>query len=55
MVKSCFSQLVEHYKASGRKPVNFFKFVIDPDHYGNTVENIFHVSFLVKENKVTGE
>ena len=52
MVKSCITQLVAHYRANGKKAVNYFKFVIDPNNFGDTVENIFHVSFLVKEKKV---
>ncbi|ORX38058.1 Nse4 C-terminal-domain-containing protein [Kockovaella imperatae] len=31
--------------------VNFFKLVIDPDDFGQSVENCFYLSFLIKEGK----
>lgn len=32
---------------------DYFQFVINPHDYGQTIENIFYVAFLVKENRVT--
>ncbi len=53
LVQSALKQLVKRYKEGGRRePVCYFSFVIDPDSFGRTVENVFHVSFLVKEGKV---
>eukprot|EP00095_Tigriopus_kingsejongensis_P004954 maker-scaffold96_size378025-snap-gene-0.19 protein:Tk04954 transcript:maker-scaffold96_size378025-snap-gene-0.19-mRNA-1 annotation:"non-structural maintenance of chromosomes element 4 homolog a-like" len=52
MVQGALQALVHQYKATGKKPVEYFRFVIDPDSFGATVENIFHTSFLVKENRV---
>jgi hypothetical protein len=31
--------------------INFFKLVINPDDYGQTVENMFYVSFILKDGK----
>ena len=51
LVRSTLCQLHAHYKANGNRPINYFKFVMDPRSFGNTVENAFHVSFLVKEKQ----
>jgi len=52
LVDSTMQFLEKEYKKNGRKPVNYFKFLIDPASFGNTVENMFHVSFLVKQRRV---
>lgn len=51
-VQEIFSQLVSAYKQSNKKPVGYYNFVINPESFSATVENIFHVTFLTKENKV---
>ena len=40
------------FQSNGKRAVGYFNFVIHPHHFGHTVENMFHVSFLVKERKV---
>ena len=52
IVGNVYKVLVEKFKENGRKPINFFKFVLHPTSFGKSIENMFHVSFLVKENKV---
>ena len=47
-----FKQLVAEYQQNDHEAIWYFQFVIDPDDFGSTVENIFYVSFLVKEGKV---
>ena len=43
--------LVNSWRENQKQPVNYFKFVINPECFGTSVENMFHVSFLVKEGK----
>ena len=52
MVTDAWTHLKQAYKANDKEAVNYFKFVIDPDSFGNTLENVFYVSFLVREGKV---
>ena len=47
-IKRC---LVKHYKAANYSPIDYFEFVIDPDSFAKTVENMFHVSFLIKVSR----
>lgn len=52
MVTETWTQLKQSYKTNGKEAINYFRFVIDPDSFGNTLENVFYVSFLVREGKV---
>ncbi|NWS26798.1 NSE4A protein, partial [Polioptila caerulea] len=41
--------LQTHFENDPNTPISFFDFVIDPNSFAHTVENMFHVSFLIKD------
>jgi len=43
--------LEEVYENNNNQPISFFMFTIHPTLFSRSVENIFHVSFLIKEGK----
>jgi len=51
-VKVTRKAFFDAYKQNKSKPLCYFSFVIDPDQFASTVENMFHVSFLVKQRVV---
>jgi len=51
IVQKILRRLVERFRENGRKPINYFQFVLHPTDFGASVENMFHVSFLIKENR----
>lgn len=44
--------LIDRFRGGGRQPVSYFKFVIDPTDFWKSVQNVFHFSFLVRDDKV---
>lgn len=51
-VKKLFKILA---RKKGKEQINMFKFVINPNSFAKTVENLFYVSFLIKEGRIVLE
>ena len=49
LVNSTLMQLEDAYETNDRNPISYFNFVLDPQSFTKSVENMFHFSFLVKE------
>ncbi|CAF0868465.1 unnamed protein product [Didymodactylos carnosus] len=41
--------LLQAFKRNHNEPVEFFPFVLHPTNFARTVENMFHITFLIKE------
>ncbi|KFP74220.1 Non-structural maintenance of chromosomes element 4 A, partial [Apaloderma vittatum] len=48
-VERILALLQTHSTNDPETPISFFEFVIDPNSFARTVENIFHVSFLIRD------
>lgn len=48
----CEKAHIRRAKEDGAPGVPMFEFIINPHHFGQSVENCFYVSFLIKEGKV---
>ncbi|QLL30453.1 hypothetical protein HG536_0A02700 [Torulaspora globosa] len=49
LVKRCYEIL---RRKKGYEPINLFKLIINPSSYAKSVENLFYISFLLKEGKL---
>ncbi|KAM8806388.1 non-structural maintenance of chromosomes element 4 homolog A [Eudromia elegans] len=48
-VERILGLLQTHFKNDPDMPISFFDLVIDPNSFARTVENIFHVSFIIRD------
>ncbi|KFQ28527.1 Non-structural maintenance of chromosomes element 4 A, partial [Merops nubicus] len=49
IVERILGLLQTHFKNDPDTPISFFDLVIDPNSFARTVENIFHVSFIIRD------
>ena len=47
-----FRSLVNRFREKEKKPINYFKFVLDPVCFGTSIENMLFVFFMVEEGKM---
>jgi len=51
LVESTMEQLKDAFYTNGSDAIPYFDFILDPTSFGKSVENMFHVSFLIKEGR----
>ncbi|KAH8287903.1 hypothetical protein KR018_006957 [Drosophila ironensis] len=52
-VSHLLKQIKQIYQAGGNKSIPYFKLIINPDNFMDTVQNALHLSFLIREQCVS--
>lgn len=45
-------KIIGHYQKQHKQPLDFFTLVLHPTDFGRTIENILHVSFLIRDGYI---
>ncbi|KAL5015746.1 hypothetical protein ScPMuIL_005335 [Solemya velum] len=48
-VERVLAQLQKYYEESEKNPICFFEFILNPHSFGQTIENLFYSSFLIRD------
>lgn len=48
---SMYTVLKEEFAKNNQKPINYLRFLVDSESFGNTVSNMFYFSFLIKDGR----
>lgn len=48
-VERIFAYLKTYHQEDPTTPISYFEFIIDPNSFSRTVENMFHMSFLIRD------
>lgn len=47
--------LTKEHEENNGKPISYYHFLIDPNSFSTSIENLFHMSFLIRDGRVKME
>lgn len=54
-VNIILKQISDVFRSNGRQPIPYYKLIIDPNDFMNTVENAFQMAFLARDGNIAIE